>query len=234
MIFKSEDFARYAKYEKQAHARMKVTIGYEGWRKYLVILHNLGVFKLLKWSFIGYLFWRYRNYTIPILKYGLMFVAGCYVFLYWTRFAFYRTFGAAMYEKYTFPRVCRTRFERIFKDPLYEQYKTPNLIYLICKNYFKWLFFRPHRKWLHSIQNYLKNYPPITYYLGNGYTHGLCIRPVFVEDSQNGTFRAYFHWFVERKSEFGQHYGMIEMTCDGNLRSRVGMCFIFLFILFLF
>ena len=231
--FKSEDFARFAKYEKQANPRLQFNIQFEGWRKWMVILYNLGFFKVLKWTAIGLLIWKTRYYSLPILKYGLLFVGGFYAFIFWLRFAFYRTFGAQMYEQQPLNKVFRTRFERIFKDPLYEQYSTHRLAYLICKNYFKWLILRPHRQWLGSIQSYLSNYPPITYYLGKNYSHGLAIRPLFVEDSQNGTFRGYFHWFVNKQDDVGKPYGMIEIECDGNLSSRVGMCHIF-FNLFLF
>ncbi|ETO28272.1 hypothetical protein RFI_08860 [Reticulomyxa filosa] len=186
----------------------------KGWKRYLAMAYNLGLFKMLKWGIIGYLIYRYRQYTFPFIKWTV--ALGC---SYW---------GPIYFEK-NLAKFSQNRFEKIYKD--FGYLPVPTLVMLIGKTlrvyfyyyyyyhtWFKWWAYRPHRPWLRSIQNFLSTYEPVTDVLGTGYRNGISVRPLFVE--HNGHFKCYFKWVVYKKNE-GGIYGAITVSCEGDLHSKI-------------
>ena len=211
---KKEGFGKYAKYEKQATPRLQFNKHFYGWKKYLVIAYNIGVFKMIKWGIIGYLVYRYWDYCWPVIKYGSIISIGSFLSLFLLRFGVYRKFGAATYEKNTF-KLCSTRFETVFKE--YDQLSTLPLSWLIVKTVTKCMVFRNHRKWLRSLQRFLDTYKPFKYYAGEEFSHGIAFQPLLIE--HGGYYNAHFTWFIDRK-ELMNTYGWVEIKCEGNLHGR--------------
>ncbi|ETO10971.1 hypothetical protein RFI_26404, partial [Reticulomyxa filosa] len=169
---------------------------------------------LLKWSAIGYFVYRYKDYCFPLMKWA--FVAGCSscFIVFWFRFGIYRALGPLYYERYG-GNFLRTRFEQIFKD--FSHLSTPSLIALICKTWWKWVLFQPHRHWLKSIQQFFVGFKPFTDVIGKDFRHGLSVRPLFVE--HDGQFKSYFKWFVHKHDDH-RLFGVFSLECEGNLHSR--------------
>lgn len=207
-------FGKYAKYEKQAHARLQFQKRFYGWRKWVVIAYNIGFFKMIKWGIITYLVYKYWNYCWPLIKYGAIITSTVFIGLYWLRFAVWRRFGEATYEKRKF-KLCSTRFEKVFKE--YDQLSTGSLIWMIHKTWFKTTIFRNHRKWIKSLQNFLDNYKPFKYYTGDEMKHGIAFQPLLME--YDGYYKGDFTWFIDRNDTLNT-YGWVEIKCDGNYYAR--------------
>eukprot|EP00483_Globobulimina_turgida_P002835 UN02840 len=204
-------FGKYAKYEKPAHARLQFNKHFYGWKKYLVIAYNIGLFKLIKWGIIGYLAYKYWHICWPILKYGAIITSATFIVLFWLRCGIYRRFGSAKYEKQQF-KLCRSRFETIFKE--YDQLPTASLFYLVNKTWIKCMIFRNHRKYIRTLQRFLNDYKPFKYYVGDEISHGIAFQPLLVD--YNGYYKGFFTWFVDRK-DIMNTYGWVEIKCDGNV-----------------
>ena len=168
----------------------------------------------MKWGIIGYVIYRYWNFFQPIIKYGAIITGTVFIGLFWLRFAVWRRFGAAAYEKHQF-KLCSTRFEKVFKE--YDQLSTGSLIWLIHKTWFKTTILRNHRKWVRSLQNFLDNYKPFKYYTGDDMKHGIAFQPLLIE--HNGHYKGEFTWFIDRK-DMHNTYGWVEIKCDGNYYAR--------------